>query len=81
MWLQNVNNGRYYPYNEFLEQHYGMIRVYDNPFSSPEKKIRKETVEEAEERIFAAEEPEEEVETEVEEVSIKPPIKKGKAKK
>ena len=82
MWLQNVSNGRYYPYNEFLEQHYDMIKVYNNPFTTPETQLKKESVEDAEERRFGDEDAED-FET-IEEIiakPVKPPIKKGKTKK
>lgn len=69
-WLQNVENGRYYPYTDFLAQHNSMIEVYTNPFTTPEPLIEKETIEEAEERIFNS--IEEEVIEEKEEVTPKP---------
>lgn len=52
MWLQNVSNGRYFPYSEFLEKHTSMIRVYNNPFKIEEDKLKKETIEDANERLY-----------------------------
>lgn len=76
MWLKNTENGRYYPYTDFLEQHYNMIRVYNNPFE--ETPVVEDTPEEAEEIRYNIEEEviEEEKNTEV----LKPRLVKPKGK-
>ena len=87
MWLQNLTNGRYYPYTDFLASGNDMIVVYDNPYTTPKDLIEKETPEEAEERrieeieeVVAVEEPVVTTKPAPKRIA-KPVVKKGKPKK
>lgn len=93
MWLQNVDNGRYYPYTEFLAQAPSMIVVYQNPFNTPTKPVEEQPVEKEEEIVYDEVSNTEEITEEeiiAEEVLTpkpavkrvaKPALKKGKPKK
>ena len=83
MWLQNVNDGTYYPYTDLLAAHYGMIVVHEDPFKKAvapvevTEELEPETLEEATQDNLVSATPVVDKPKRV----VKPPIKKVRVKK